>query len=671
MHRLRFRQVHLDYHTSGLIPGVGAKFSKKDFQEALKVGHVNSITLFSKCHHGWSYHPTKVGRRHPQLRTDLLARQIEACREIGVRCPIYLSAGVDERLALEHPEWVVKQRNGVSYDPLQVGWFKLLRFNSEYLDVLCAQIEEVVQCWPDNDGIFLDIVGVRHDYSEPALAAMKRLGLNVELPEEVEAYAQRVLLNYYRKTNAAVRSVRRDTPVFHNGGHVPVGARKFNGFNSHFELESLPTGGWGYDHFAMSARYAATQPRDFLGMTGKFHTTWGEFGGFKRPAALRYECAAMLAYGAKCSIGDQLHPNGVMNTDTYRLIGAAYAEVAAKEAWCDDVRPVARIALVSAERNQAAMRWTDTISKADEGAGRMLLEAHLPFLLLDEQAAWEGFELVVLPESAGMTPEMLRRAQEFLKKGGKIIAAGGALLNAERSAFALDPGVKLVGRAALAPDYLLATALTPAVPVRSPVVIAGGAWEIEIKKGARVLVERRAPYFNRTWEHFCSHQHAPDAPGAVSPAAVLNREGNIAWFAHDIFTQYRLQGQPLYRDFVIAAVRVLLGGALPSETSLPSDGRFNLLEQRAARRYVAHLLYAPKSLRGGAVTTSHGIAPGVEIIEDLVALRDTRVALRVSRKIKAARLVPEGEAVEFAQSGDEVTFIVREFTGHQMVELTY
>ena len=670
MHRLRFRQVHLDYHTNGTIPGVGAKFSKKNFQEALKVGHVDSVTLFSKCHHGWSYHPTKAGLRHPQLKTDLLARQIDACREIGVRCPIYLSAGVDERLALERPEWVVKQRNGMSYDPLQAGWFKLLRFDSPYLDVLCAQIEEVVRRWPDHDGIFLDIVAARPDYSEPALRAMKRIGLDAELPTDVEAYAQRVLLNYYKRTNAAVRVGRRDAPVFHNGGHVPVGARKFNGFNSHFELESLPTGGWGYDHFAMSARYAATQPRDFLGMTGKFHTTWGEFGGFKRPAALRYECAAMLAYGAKCSIGDQLHPSGEMNADTYRLIGAAYAEVAKKEAWCDDVRPVARIALVSAERNQTAARWTDTISKADEGAGRMLLEAHLPFLVLDEESAWDGFELVVLPESAGLTPAQSKRAAEFLRRGGKILAAGGALMDAARTGFALDPGARLVGRAVLAPDYLVATALTPAVPVRSPVVIAGGAWEVELTGGTE-LIGRRAPYFNRTWEHFCSHQHAPDAPGAVGPGAVLSAAGNVAWFAHDVLTQYRQHGQPLYRDFVIETIRLLLGGAMPSRTGLPADGRFNFQEQRSARRYVAHLLYAPKSLRGGAITTSMGVVPGVEIIEELVPLRDVRVALRVPRAIKTVRLVPEGEAVEFAQTGDTVAFTVREFTGHQMIELGY
>ncbi len=86
---------------------------------------------------------------------------------------------------------------------------------------------------------------------------------------------------------------------------------------------------------------------------------------------------------------------------------------------------------------------------------------------------------------------------------------------------------------------------------------------------------------------------------------------------------------------------------------------------------MAHLLYAPKSLRGGAVTTSHGISPGIEIIEDLVALRDTRVALRVPRRIKTARLVPAGETMAFTQEGEMVTFTVREFTGHQMVELAY
>ena len=43
---MRFRQVHLDFHTSEKIAGIGSKFNKEQFQAALKAGHVDSITLF-------------------------------------------------------------------------------------------------------------------------------------------------------------------------------------------------------------------------------------------------------------------------------------------------------------------------------------------------------------------------------------------------------------------------------------------------------------------------------------------------------------------------------------------------------------------------------------------------------------------------------------------------
>ena len=45
---MKFRQIHLDFHTSEHIDGIGSEFSREQFQEALKRGHVSSITLFSK-----------------------------------------------------------------------------------------------------------------------------------------------------------------------------------------------------------------------------------------------------------------------------------------------------------------------------------------------------------------------------------------------------------------------------------------------------------------------------------------------------------------------------------------------------------------------------------------------------------------------------------------------
>ena len=105
MQSLRSRQVHLDFHTSELMPAVGSAFDAKQFQKALKLGHVNSITIFAKCHHSWSYYPTKAGMKHPTLKTDLLGRQIAACHEIGVRCPIYVTVGWSANEAEKHPEW--------------------------------------------------------------------------------------------------------------------------------------------------------------------------------------------------------------------------------------------------------------------------------------------------------------------------------------------------------------------------------------------------------------------------------------------------------------------------------------------------------------------------------------------------------------------------------------
>jgi len=675
MASLRFRQVHLDFHTSGAIPAIGEKFDKRAFQEALKVGRVDSITLFSKCHHGYSYHPTKVGVQHPHLKRDLLARQIEACREIDVRCPIYLSAGLDEVAAHAHPDWVVKRRDGTSAVPFAARW-RLLRFNSPYLDYLCAQIEEVVARWPDNDGIFLDIISAPLDYSDTSINAMRAAGLDPENELDARVYAEQVLYRYFERSTAAAQSVRSDTPVVHNSGDISLGTLRAHGFNTHFELESLPTGGWGYDHFPLLARYVITQCKDFLGMTGKFHTTWGEFGGFKRAAALRYECAAMLAYGAKCSIGDQLHSSAEMNADTYAQIGEAYAEVEQKEPWCDEVRPVAKIALVSSRQNQD--RWNADHSQgleADEGAGRMLLELHQPFVVLDEHASWDGYEVVILPEGFVMTAAKAEQARAFVARGGRIVAAGSALLNEACDALALSPaaGVRLRGRSAYNPDYFVATEHAPRVPVRSPIVIHGGAYEVELSgdsegAGVAILAERRVPYFNRTWEHFCSHQHTPDAPERVdapsSPAAIAGKA--IVYFAHDLFSAYRRQGQPLYRDFFEAALRHILGGPLPVEASgLPTSGRVNVLEQPGQGRYVAHLLYAPTSVRG----TFNG--KPIEIIEDLVPLREVGVSLRLPRAPKSVRLVPEGRALDFEVSDGAVHFTVPEFTAHQMVELAY
>ncbi len=141
------RQVHLDFHTSPHIPDVGADWDREHFIQTLQRAHVNSITVFAKCHHGMNYYPSKVGPVHPSLSFDLLGAQIEACHSVGIRCPIYVSVVWDVSAAERHPEWRQIDQDGrqVGRGPLEGerGW-PWLCVNTAYTDELVAQTEELM-----------------------------------------------------------------------------------------------------------------------------------------------------------------------------------------------------------------------------------------------------------------------------------------------------------------------------------------------------------------------------------------------------------------------------------------------------------------------------------------------------------------------------------------------
>lgn len=428
---MRFRQVHLDFHTSEHIEDIGKKFDKKQFQTALKKGHINSITLFSKCHHGWAYHPSKANEIHPHLDFDLLGAQIQAAHEIGVKTPIYLSAGLDEKMTHRHPEWLVRnldESTTWAKDFTEPGYHKMC-MSSPYLDYLVKQIEEVCKNY-DADGIFLDIAGVQPCYCQNCIAEREELGLNPYDENDVLKHAETVYKRYAEKTRAAVDKYKPNLPLFHNGGHIRQGRRDLVNYNTHLELESLPTGGWGYDHFPFSARYCQGLGVDYLGMTGKFHGSWGEFGGFKHPNALRFEVALAAANGAKCSVGDQLSPSGEMDMVTYDLIGSAYSELEEKEEWLDNVESVADIAIISPEAYVGDLSTGQMTKVDDSGSGvcRIMLEGKYLFDVIDFESDLSKYKVIILPDVIRTDIDFAKRLREFCDCGGKVLATGKSAL---------------------------------------------------------------------------------------------------------------------------------------------------------------------------------------------------------------------------------------------------
>lgn len=656
---MRFRQVHLDFHTSEAIPGIGSRFSKEQFQSMLREGNVDSITVFSKCHHGWAYHPSEANEQHPGLSFDLLGEMIEAAHEIDVKTPVYLSAGLDEKLARRHPEWLFRdQEDRTTWVQgfMQAG-YHLFCLNTPYLDILLSQIEEVVRKY-DADGIFLDIVGVRQCYCQYCVRDIRAVGGDPRDPAEVLAQGERTYANYTRKVRELIHGIKPGLGIFHNGGHIRRGRRDLAHMNTHLELESLPTGGWGYDHFPLSARYAQTLGMDYLGMTGKFHTTWGEFGGYKHPNALRYETALSLANGARISIGDQLHPDGLMDEATYKLIGVAYREVEEKERWCTGTANVADVALLSLEAIGAreTNNQSDKTGHSDAGAVRMLLEGHVLFDVVDTEADFRPYKVIILPDEATLEPALAAKLNDYLAGGGKVLATGRSGLKQSGEGFAIDLGARWLGESGYRPDYFRPAFELPSLAGAAFVFYSRGQ-RIELSGGVS-LGAREIPYFNRDVFTFCSHQHTPssrqeDGPGMVESASGIY----IAW---NVFEDYATKGSLVLKETVLHAIDRLLGEARTLRTSLPAQGVATVQRQAADHRHVVHLLYASPVRRG----------EGVEVIEDLLPIRDTEVTLRVPGRVTGVTLEPQGTALAFDAQEGSICFRIPEFTCHQMVDIS-
>lgn len=657
--RLPARHVHLDFHTSEHVPGVGKRFSPAQFRKALTLGRVNHITLFAKCHHSWSYYPTRAGMVHPTLKIDLLGQQLDVCHKMGVRAPIYYTVGWSANDAARHPEWKALRKDGsvanFSVDTKakpddkrpNFSW-EFLCINGPYRDLILAQTQEICAGYRV-DGFFYDICILNACWCPVCKKDMAAAEVNAQ----DEAAATQWYTARWRALMEDCRQIifasHPEASVFFNGRAEANTPPELLEMQTHYELEDLPTTWGGYDKFPLRARAFISHGKPVLAMSGKFHTAWGEFGGFKHPDAIRFEAASMIAYGAACSFGDQLHPAGEMDLATYKNIGEAYQYVEQIEDYGLDAVPHATLGLLLCKDHPH-----------DQGTANMLLESQIDFEVVDPAADdWSRFETIILPGGGGaFAPEVVQKLQRFVAKGGSLLAQHAASLDAGTGNFTLDLPVTHVGPANFDVDYTLLPGALGKALVASPFLNYTPALRVKARKGAKALASIFEPYFSRTYAKYCSHQNtANKLEPAEHPAAV--QSGRVIYLAHPLGQMYFHHGARLHRDFFIAMLRRL--HRKPAlETKLLSAGRATLVHQPRYQRYVAHLMYGAPIKRGRC-----------EVIEDLPELFDVPVAVRLPVKVRKATLPLSGKKLKVTNSGGASHVTVPRVKCHEMVVFEY
>jgi hypothetical protein len=646
------RMVHLDFHTGPDIRDVGRDFDAEEFARTFADAHVDSVTVFAKCHHGHLYYETERPERHPGLASglDLLGQQVEALHRYGIRAPIYLSVQVDEWAARQHPEWVAQDETGClvkAGGPFAASWHTL-DMSSPYQDFLADQLAEALEKFAPVDGIFMDMCWDQPSCTKWAVDGMRKRGYEPTDQADRAKYAREVAYGYMERYRSMLEEAQRG----HEAAGIWFNSRPKTNLAAetkylrHIEVECLPTGGWGYAYFPYVARYVRPFGLPTLSHTGRFHTTWGDFGGIKPEAALRYECASILSQGMTSGVGDQLHPRGTLDKAAYQLIGSVYKHIEDCEPYVTGGTLLSQIAvLIDPERGD---------QPGPDGLGliRALQQLRQQFDLLPPSAAVQNYEMVIVPESVHLSADDRAALGKYLDNGGALIAVGDGALGENGQPILDALGIESHGESPFTATYLrVRPAVAGGLPPTDHIMYDRG-FRMTARKGAEVLCDIVQPYFERTYEHFCSHGQTP--PADVSPYAAVVQNGRAITISVPLFSAYGKYGNLPYRQLL----RNCLDRLLP-EPLVRDDGPSYLETTvvQAGKRTIVHLLSFLPARR----------TPTLDLIEDQLPLIEMPISIKLAQAPRRAFLAPSERELPVEYRDGRAHVRITLLDGHGMV----
>ncbi|HEX8496736.1 MAG TPA: alpha-L-fucosidase [Actinomycetales bacterium] len=640
------RTVHLDFHTGPEVPGVGEHFDAGSFAATFQRAHVDSVTVFAKCHHGHLYHDTERPERHPSLPADLdlLAEQVDALHAVGIRAPIYLSVQCDEWAAREHPEWVACDEDlravrwgGSAYT---AGWH-IMDMSSPYQDFLADQLDEVLRRFAPVDGIFMDMCWDQTSSSRWANDGMRRAGLDPVDPRDRQRYARSTALGYMERYRDMVEKA------------LPADAAQGVWFNSrpktnlheegrllrHVEIEGLPTGGWGYAYLPYVARFVRPLGLPTLSHTGRFHESWGDNGAIKPRAALMYECCQILSQGLTNGVGDLLHPRGVPSPHVYDVIGSVYAHVERCEPFVADGVPQAELAVV------VDPALGDAPGPSGIGAVRVLQQLRVQFDVVPPDADLERYGIVLVPETTTVDSVLAAALQRLRAAGRTVVLVGDALLGEDGSPSLPDLPVRVTGPSSWSAPFLRREG-------HFDTVAHGPGLEAYANPGAEVLAHVVAPYFERSWARFSGHSYTP--PDAVTEQVAVAVGAGVVAVTFPLLKAFAQHGNEPYRELLGEALSrclprplVRVGGPTHLETTVV----------RTPSATVVHLLSFVPARE----------TPTMDLVHDAFPLVDVPVEVRAAAEPSSVHLQPDGTALAWQYEDGYVRTRVTVLDGHAMV----
>ena len=442
-YRDSYRGYLIDHHSPDPPIQRLDKLDVSGWEESLKRAHVNCMLTYCKDHYGVTYYDTKVGRKHPGLKTDFIGELADMMRRLDIEFWAYYSVGFDLWAANTHPEWAARDENG---NVIRVGTkWPWCCGNTGYRDYILAQLEEILAYQPDS--MFLDIVHTPLCWCETCTQRFReRYGF--ELPKgEAKTEHWRTMLDWYLEVLQydlfktivdRVHEIDPTVPISMNGSHLRH-TKKVQDLMDWTYAEP-----WAGNF--VSAGFARGTGVDSQIGPGGVSQVYNPY-----PASVFVaEIAAIASQGVRPFLfSGTLKPDGSLDRLEFEEIGAAYGEVAKFQPLLRDRDPIREVAVLYSESTR--LYGHDQIkfqadhhgcldetpyTEAIAGAINAAAVANYPWevvpdwkLTEDELAA---YRVLVLPNTTALSDGQADLIGAWVEQGGRLLATFRTGLRDER-----------------------------------------------------------------------------------------------------------------------------------------------------------------------------------------------------------------------------------------------
>ncbi len=429
------RKVHILYVSPEWSKRQGDRFSAKEYVEGLKTAGVDCVQVYGKDHHGYCYYKARQGRPYPR---DVFAELVPAVHEADMRFVGYFSVGLDAWALGMYPEWAAMDRDG---QPFVRRHFFRACLNSGYRKFALEQFEDLASGY-ELDGAWLDIIPLAYPAPEvgyavqrpvpchcPACCRLYRDRFGRDLPLEPTAEEKRQI--YFFMIDG-VRSLLEEFKAVLLK-HRPEAMLSYNFAGAWADpvdtatVVSIEGHAPEYRRQSLVSRWGRTSGKPFEILTpGALPNGFGGWDGWDgKPAeVLRIECGIAAAHGGNAVFGVAPYTDGSVDKGQWQLIGRAFDDLAKVEEHCINPKSGAEIGLVLAAKPRTVPEpWVEQVAEV-EVYHEALLDMQAQFDVLHSAEGLDRYRLVIVPDQPSLTAAEGSALREYVRKGGRLIAAG-------------------------------------------------------------------------------------------------------------------------------------------------------------------------------------------------------------------------------------------------------